>query len=79
MQGADVTTDREMSDRISLQAIERLNEKLKEKGIDRYSDFSEFEIASPYCDQVKYVGNVHIPSGRVVKRSTIDRLFKRSK
>jgi hypothetical protein len=60
-------------------SIDEMRERLARRGVTRDSDLSAYPPAIVYADAVPFLGNVHIPAGRVAKRDVVDRRFRKLK
>lgn len=64
-----------MTDRARPELIAALRARLARKGID-VADLPDYPVEAVHVDVVQFVGNVHIPAGRVARREDVDRRFR---
>jgi len=64
-----------MKDRARPDLIAALRARLARRGVD-VDNIPDYPIESARQDMIPFVGNVHIPAGRVSKRDDVNRRFK---
>lgn len=65
-----------MTDRARPDLIAALRARLERRGVHVDGTMPDYPVEAVRVDAVPYVGNMHIPAGRVVRRSEIERRFR---
>ena len=65
-----------MVEKVKEELLGALRERLAAKGISPFDDFSQYPVGRVREDSVPFIGNVHIPAGRVASKLRIDRQFR---
>lgn len=64
-----------MVEKVKAEVLTAIRARLAAKGISSDSDFSAYPVGGVCEDSVPFIGTIHIPAKRVVKRSESNRLF----
>ena len=65
-----------MVERVRDDLLAALRARLAQKGVDPDSEFAEYPVGAICEDSVPFMGNVHIPAGRVISRAESDKRFR---
>lgn len=65
-----------MTDRARPDLIAALRARLVRNGVDVDADFAGYPVEPVRVDLVPFVGNVHLPLGRIARRKDVDRRFR---
>jgi len=65
-----------MVEKVREDLLVAVRERLAAKGISRTDDFSRFPVGRVREDAVPFIGTVHIPAGRIAKKSDTDKRFR---
>ena len=67
---------RNMVEKVRSDLLLAVKERLAAKGVSTDSDFAEFPVGGVCEQSVPFIGTMHIPAGRVIKRADSERRFR---